>query len=501
MLKIQNLTIEITGETLLEADDLNVQEHKTIGLIGINGSGKTTLFNHILSEPERYTDDTIQLIPQIKDSDIEKSGGETTRLYLDRTLNRDAGILLLDEPTTHLDEQNVESLISKLKHINNIKIIASHDRGFLNRIVDEIWSIEDQTVKVYPGNYDKYKEMRDHQFERAQEEHKQYENKKAQLENAVENKKKQAYQANRVDGKKMETPYYNKQQKRLHQVAKGMQSRLDQLEKKEKPRVKKEVKFHTQNMDSLGQKTIIRIEHENIKRDNRHIIEDGSLFIKAGEKIAITGLNGSGKTTLLNHIHEKYKDSTLKIGYFYQQLESLDNKKTIMENVSKTSLYDETTVRTVLARLGIKREAVHKKVHVISGGERVKVQLVKILLSDIQVLMLDEPTNFLDIHTLEALEEMLESHPATIILVSHDKVLRDSVTDIEYAVKDGRLISDQKASPIDDTEEELMILDNKIAEILGKLSIEPSEALDREFHHLIQEKRVLKDKANERRQQ
>lgn len=501
MLKIHNLNIEINGETLLEADDLNVQEHKTIGLIGRNGSGKTTLFNHILSHPDHFTDDTIQLIPQIKDSDIGKSGGETTKLYLDRTLNRDAGMLLLDEPTTHLDEQNTESLVNKLNHIKNIKIIASHDRGFLNRIADEIWSIEDKKIKVYPGNYDKYKEMKDHQFERAKEEYKQYVNKKAQLENAVENKKKQAYQANRVDGTKVETPYYNKQQKRLNQVAKGMQSRLDQLEKKEKPKVEKEVKFHTQYMESLGHKTIIRIEHEKIKRDGKNIIEDGTLFVKASEKVAITGSNGSGKTTLLNHINKKYKDSTLKIGYFYQQLESLDNEMSIMENISVTSQYDETTVRTVLARLGIRREAVHKKVKVISGGERVKVQLVKILLSDIHVLLLDEPTNFLDIHTLEALEDMLLNHPAAIILVSHDKVLRDNVTEIEYEVKGGRLITDQTAPPVNDTEEELMVLDNKIAEILGKLSVEPSEALDKEFQRLIKEKRVLKNKDDEGRQQ
>src|SRR5690625_2600309 len=500
MLQINDVHLEINGETLLEVENLKVQEYKTVGLIGRNGSGKTTLFNHILTNPDRFTDETIQLIPQIKDSDLEKSGGETTQLYLNQTLNLDAGVMLLDEPTTHLDERNSQALVKKLKQINNIRIIASHDREFLNRIADEIWAVEDKTIKAYPGNYDKYKEMKDQQFERAQEEYKQYENKKAQLENAVDNKKKQAYQANRVDGKKAETPYYNKQQKRLHQVAKSMQSRIDQLEKKEKPRVEKGVKFHTKSMESLGNKTIIRIEHENIQRGEKNIIEDVTLFVKTGEKIAITGHNGSGKTTLLNHIHEKYKHSTLKIGYFYQQLESLDNEKTIIENISETSLYDETTVRTVLARLGIRREAVHRKVRVISGGERVKVQLVKILMSDIQVLMLDEPTNFLDIHTLEALEEMLVNHPATIILVSHDKVLKDRVTDIEYEVKDGSLISDQTVAHIDNVDEELMIIENKISDVLGRLSIEPNEELDQEFNRLIKEKRVLKDKEDERRQ-
>src|SRR5699024_10802999 len=117
-----------------------------------------------------------------------------------------------------------------------------------------------------------------------------------------------------------------------------------------------------------------------------------------------------------------------------------------------------------------------------------------------QVLMLDEPTNFLDIHTIEALDSMLQAYPATILLVSHDKMFRENIADIEYEIKDGRMISDQTASPINDTEEELMIIDNKIAEVLGKLSVEPTEALDKEFTRLIQVKRVLNSKDDERRQ-
>src|SRR5690625_1231175 len=105
MLELKDIHLEVNGEHLLSVDHLLIQEHKTIGLIGRNGSGKTTLFNHMIENSEFYTDDTIQLIPQIKDTDIKRSGGETTQLYLNRTLNEDAGILLLDEPTTHLDEQ------------------------------------------------------------------------------------------------------------------------------------------------------------------------------------------------------------------------------------------------------------------------------------------------------------------------------------------------------------------------------------------------------------
>lgn len=499
MLQINDIHLEINGETLLTVDHLNVQEHKTIGLIGRNGSGKTTFFNHILKNSDHYTDETIQLIPQIKDSDLEKSGGETTQLYLNRALNKDVSIMLLDEPTTHLDEHNSEALLKKLQHIDNIKIIASHDREFLNRIVDEIWSIEDKSIKVYPGNYDKYKEMKNHEIERMNEEYKKYQNKKQQLESAIEGKKRQAHQANRVLDSKIETPYYNKKQKNLHQVAKGMQSRLEQLEEKEKPRTEKSIRFHTQNMESLGHKTIIRIDHENMERGDRTILEQASLFVKAGEKISITGLNGSGKTTLLDHVHKKYKDSSLKLGYFHQQLESLDNDLTIIENVMTSSNYDETTVRTVLARLDIKRDDVYKKIDVSSGGERVKVQLAKILMSDIHVLMLDEPTNFLDIHTIEALENMLRHYPATILLVSHDKRFRENVTEINYDIKDKKLISDKTAEPVDDTKEALMVTENRITEVLGRLSVEPSEELDQEFKRLIKEKRVLLNRRDEGR--
>lgn len=504
MLKISDINLEINGTPLLAVDRLLVQENKTIGLIGRNGSGKTTLFNYIIENSDMYTDDTIQLIPQIKDTGIERSGGETTQLYLNRTLNKDAGIMLLDEPTTHLDEQNSEALLKKLKHIDNIKIIASHDRAFLNRIADEIWSIEGMTIKVYPGNYDKYKEMKEHSIKRQQDEYDKYVKVKKHLSNAIDKKKRQADAATKVRDKSDSDvnvlgakPYFNKKQKKLDQVAGGMKSRLDQLEVKEKPLEEKEIKFHTQNIESLGSKTIIRIDHENIMRDDRDILKDASLFIRAGEKISITGLNGSGKTTLLNHIFSKHEDSSLKIGYFHQQLESLDKDKTILENVMSSSDYDETTIRTVLARLGIRRDDVHKKVGIASGGERVKVQLVKILMSDVHVLMLDEPTNFLDIHTIEALESMLQNYPATIILVSHDKVFRENITGITYHIEEGRLVSDQVAEPLDDTKEALMVIENRITEVLGRLSLEPTEELDREFNRLLREKRVLVKRQDE----
>src|SRR5699024_8365771 len=186
--------------------------------------------------------------------------------------------------------------------------------------------------------------------------------------------------------------------KKMEQVAASIKTRIDQLEVKEKPDEEKPIRFHTQHIEDLGSRTIIKLEDDDVAIEEKTLIKSARLFIHAGEHIAFTGANGSGKTTLFNHIHEKYDGVTLRIGYFNQQLESLDNDKTVIENIMETSIYNETRVRTALSRLAIVKYVVFKPVSATSGGERVKVQLIKILMSDAAVLLLDEPTNFLDIH-------------------------------------------------------------------------------------------------------
>jgi pleuromutilin/lincosamide/streptogramin A transport system ATP-binding/permease protein len=498
MLQITNLKLEIEGKALLEIEHLQAMHGETIGLIGENGSGKSTLLHYIKDHETLLTDKEIKLIPQIKENDLKKSGGETTKIYLQDMLNTQAGILLLDEPTTHLDETNSEWLMKELQHLSAIKIIVSHDREFLDQITDKIWSIEDESITVYPGNYSKYKQIKDHQLKRQQNEYEKYKKEKAHLEQAAENKSRQADRANRVydshSGKYVthETPYFNKMQKRLHKVRKGIESRINQLEEKEKPFEDKKIMFHSQSIESLGKKTIIRIEHEDVPANEKTLLKDVAFYIKSTEKVAITGSNGSGKTTFLNFLYHKYQYSNLKIGYFYQNLESLDMDKTIIENIMGTSHYDETTVRTVLARLNIKREDVYKQVQVTSGGERVKIQLVKMLMADHQVLLLDEPTNFLDIHTIEALEEMLIAYPGTLILVSHDKRFRENIVSRTFNIENAKLVEDIEITDEDATEQSLMLIDNKISEVLGRLSIAPSEELEKEFDRLLKEKQKLK---------
>lgn len=498
MMNLNNIILEINGETMLAIDNITVQEHKTIGLIGRNGSGKTTLLNYIANNAEQLTNENVVYIPQLKDADFKKSGGETTKVYLQDGLKNSAGVILLDEPTTHLDETNAAWLFDELKQKKALKIVASHDRDFLDRIADEIWSIEDTKIAVYPGNYSHYKEIETHNKQRAKLEYDKYIREKQHLEKAVENKSKQAALSNRVYDKETkryvtkETPYFNKMQKKLDKVRTSMESRLNQLEEKEKPEEEKQVIFYTQDIEKLGGKTVIRLERETVKRQEKVLLKDVSLYLKATDKVSITGKNGSGKTTLLNYIYEKYQNSNLDIGYFYQQLESLDLNSSILKNIQKSSTYDETAVRTALARLNIKRDEVHKTVSVISGGERVKVQIVKLLMSNSQVLILDEPTNFLDVHSIEALEDMLKSYPGLIILVSHDKRFRDSIAETSYNIENCRLVNPDTPPPRNSSKDELLVLETQITRVLSELSEGSTPELEAEFERLLQKKKDLK---------
>ena len=199
-----------------------------------------------------------------------------------------------------------------------------------------------------------------------------------------------------------------------------------------------------------------------------------------------------------------------QIGYFSQDLSILDENKSIIENIMETSIYDETTIRIMLARLLFNREDVYKKVKVLSGGERVKVSLAKILSSDFNMLILDEPTNYLDIYSIEAVEEALTEYEGTILFVSHDRRFIDKIADniiyIEnHRIKtfNGRLkeLENRKNRPVDMDEkklaEEKAILQYRLSEILGKLSMadkdEDIEALDKEYKKILEKLKAINE--------
>lgn len=485
MLEINSQTLEILGEPLLDLPQITVKSPTIIGLVGKNGSGKTTLLEHI-----RSNNDDVNLIKQLKPKRDNRSGGEIAKAYLLDGLKSLSQILLLDEPTTHLDENNRDWLTEKIKRLPCIVIVTSHDRYFLDSIVNEIWAIDNGELNIYNGNYSHYKEVLNHRKTRHKEEYRQYINEKNEIKKKIERKRDQATRSNvapgSVDhGDDGSSPYFNKLQKKLFKSAKAFEARMDRLEEVEQPEKELEVRFYHHDAARLGKKILMRYEGD-IKAGGRSLISDVRLFIRNQEKIAITGNNGAGKTTLIKTLLDSHPH--LRVGYFHQQLESLDINTSILENVLEDSLYDEQTARTMLSRLNIKRDKVFEQVKWISGGERIKVQLVKVLLGQCDVLVLDEPSNFLDLESLEALEDMLLRYPNTIILISHDRQFIESVTDREYRIENQSLVEQSSVENVTD-DDTLLLIENKIAEVLSDMAEGSTAALDARFEALLEEKK------------
>lgn len=522
VLEIDQLKTSVNGKELLNIPHLQAQEGQRIGLVGRNGEGKTTLLRCIYKEfPTKKRSvkvrGTCQLIPQLKRTDSAKSGGEITAEYVTSALSNSPKLLLADEPTTNLDASHVEWVEKELKRFNGTLILVSHDRQLLDVICNTIWELEDGNVNVYAGNYSQYMKQKEIERQHQQTEYEKYKQKERQLTEALEQRKQKAEKATkepknlspserRIKGAK---PYFAKKQKKLNKGAQAIQTRLEKLQEVEKPKEFAPIEMDLPNGNTVKNKIILRVEGLMGVIGKKRLWHPASFFVKGGDKIAIIGPNGSGKTTLLKKIIGESdlaitKSPAIKIGYFAQNLSVLDQDKTILENVSQDSLQSETLIRTVLARLHFYKDDVYKPVHVLSGGERVKVSLAKLFVSDSNTLILDEPTNYLDVYALEALEDLLKEYEGTILFASHDRRFISSIAtkilslaDKQLKMFDGNYEAylEKGGQPgRDEREDQLLKVETAIADVLGRLSLDPNnESLEAEFQALIRKKKVLED--------
>lgn len=523
LLQAKNLTISVQARTLIEVEAFEIHDGDRIGLVGKNGTGKSTLLHTLAGElePERgdiFRHATVSLLPQLKEQTLHKSGGEITQGYIQEAFSKQNGILLADEPTTHLDQKHIEWIEQLFKQWQGAFIVVSHDRAFLDAVCTKIWEISNETIHEYIGNYEAYRSQKKQALLQQKEAYENYQLKKQQLERAIVLKEQKA---NRATKKPKQTsnseakitgakPYFAKKQKKLQQTAKALETRLNSLEKVEKPYEDKPLQMHIPNQEKLNGRNIIQVTHLDAKVGNKILWKDANFFIKGGDKVAIIGENGAGKTTLIRKLVSENHGVTIsaacKIAYFKQDLTNLDLNRTIIENVKETSKHDETLIRTVLARLHFYRDDVYKHVHVLSGGERVKVTLAKLFLSDSNTLLLDEPTNFLDIEAMEALEKLLVEYEGTVLFISHDRRFVEKIATKVISIENEKLIFfdgtyqqfKQKNISVkkDDIKEKLLLLETKITDVLSRLSIDPSENLENEFQTLLQQKQELRKEAD-----
>lgn len=503
----------INGNILFEVDQLLVRNRARIGLVGKNGSGKSTLLNLIagnqaLDQGQLNRYGSIKLLPQLKETHTSESGGEVTQRYINDALAEKSDLLLADEPTTNLDQHHIKRLLNQLKRWQGALILVSHDRYFLDQLCEQIWEIDQQKIHVYHGNYSDYRQQKQAQIEQQEEAYDQYVQKKKQLERALIKKEQKAERATkrpkqlssseaRIKGAK---PYFAKKQKKLYQTKKSIETRLEHMDHVEKVYQETPIKMEHPEAIRLSGRTILRIEDLAGVIGSRTLWKSTNLQIKGNDKIAIIGNNGVGKSTLIKKMINQVKgvklSPAIKIGYFDQKLNELNLDQPILTYVSEKAIQSETLIRTCLARLHFNQDDVHKPIKTLSGGERVKVALAKLIVSDANMLILDEPTNFLDIEAIEALESLLLAYPSTVLFVSHDQRLIERLATKLVVIEDQTIqlfpgtyqAYKNPARDVDDDKQKLMVLETRISEVLSKLSIEPTDELEQEFQALLKEK-------------
>jgi len=355
-----------------------------------------------------------------KQKKIEKlSGGERTRLALSCMLLKKPDILMLDEPTNHLDLKMLAWLESYLKTYSGTILVVSHDRYFLDHLVNRIFDMEDGTLDDYRGNYSQYLVKKAERLEVMRREYEKQQKEIARQEEIIRRFKQHGTE-------------------HLVKRAQSREKRLAHLELVEKPKLKSnKMKIGFDQNFKSGNDVIIA---EDLSKSfgERVLFKNVSMDIKKGERICIIGDNGIGKTTLLRILMGELKSDGgyLKIGYnvdfgYYDQGQLLlDDKETVFGEMKNAyHLYTDSEMRSLLGRFLFYGDDVFKTVGSLSGGEKAKLSLLKLMLSGANTLVLDEPTNHLDIDSKEVVEDALMEFEGTLIIVSHDRYLLTKVPD------------------------------------------------------------------------
>lgn len=453
MIRIDNLTKVVGARTLFAIDHLSIGACDKVGLIGDNGTGKTTFLRILSSLDTDYAgrvqmndeisyllnnlEDELGFIYQRRFQQNCSSPGEQQRLKLEHLLVDNKAFLLIDEPTSHLDIKQRKLLAKRLHARNKGFILVSHDRDFINQTCTKIFELVNGKIEVYSGDYSFYLCEREKKYKCAEREYESYVKEKKRLLQVANAIKQQSAKVKttpkRMGNSEARLHKMGGQQnkKKLDKQVKATLERVNQLEVKSKPYQNAAIKLNMDEREKIHSKVLIRAENLNKSFDSKVIFKNVNFAIDNTNKVALLGDNGSGKTTLLNMIlnGETWTHPNLRIGYYSQLGETLDYTKTILDNVLLYSIYDQSMTRIILARLGFKTNDVFKQVNVLSDGEKAKVKLAKLLTGNFNYLVMDEPTNFLDIRAIEALEELLQGYDRPLLFVTHDASFINNVAD------------------------------------------------------------------------
>ena len=457
MITAKNISYSYSRLDLYKDSTFNILRGEKVALVGPNGAGKSTLFKLLLRE-DHVTDGDLQVVgkvgyvpqeikrdpildnatdihsyidPEFKlqeyeliimlshlevNADLEDkpnklSGGQRTKLALLRAIIEEPDILLLDEPTNFLDTEGKRWIMEFLSEYPNTLIVISHDINLLGQHIDKVIEINPMTKRIeeFKGNYSTYLQLRG--------------NKDKALVKRFENDKKQI----------------DRMKKSLHKMARmssekgararaNVQNRIDRLTESlpELPKELAHIKFslpdpkHTSEIP-ISAKSIVKYFGDE------QVLSEVTLSIRRGERIALNGPNGAGKSTFIKILMDRIepdsgeivKDENLHIGYYSQEFEIFDFDKTIIETVEATCDLPLSQIRPVLAKFNFLRDRIYQKVGTLSGGEKTRLSIALLMLQSHNLLILDEPTTYLDIQSQKIILEALKSYSGAMLFVSH----------------------------------------------------------------------------------
>lgn len=340
------------------------------------------------------------------------SGGEKTIISLIRLLLQEPDVLLLDEPTNHLDINKMIWLEKTLKNYKGTIILVSHDRYFMDNVINKVYLLTKRGIEVYHGNYSYYIKESEN---RLLLELKNYKDQQKQI-TAMENSIKRLKEYGRLCGPSGGEIFFRR--------AASIEKRLEKLEKLDKPEDKKKLNI-TFDTASRSGKDVLTINNLNLSYGTKEIFNNLNLSIKYQDRLCLVGDNGVGKSTLIKEILKGNNSiklgSNIKIGYIPQEIGFEDINLSVLEEARKYFIGPEQYLRSALFKYLFAGENIYKKIKYLSGGEKVRLKIFCLIQDSYNFLILDEPTNHIDIDTREMLEESLMEFTGTILFVSHDR--------------------------------------------------------------------------------
>ncbi|WP_172195585.1 ribosomal protection-like ABC-F family protein [Saccharibacillus qingshengii] len=364
------------------------------------------------------------------------SGGQKTRVRLAALLAKSPKLLILDEPTNHLDEESLHWLEEQLRHYAGTLLFVSHDRQFIDEVATSVCELNPDGIVKYRGGYTDYQGYKERELREHEALHKKQEQQRKALEESIRNYQQWFLQAHNSAAHQSEVKitqsYYKAKAKKNISRYHAKQKQLERLDAESVGSVRHAPKLNmTLEDEGFEARTLLRFEHVDFAYADRTVLHHVHFQLDRGDRLAVRGPNGSGKTTLLRLATAKLAPTSgevrlhpgVKIGYFSQELEGLPVDQSLLDSLLELPNMTQTQARTILGCFLFPREDVFKRIGDLSMGEKCRAAFIRLYFGGANLLVLDEPNNYLDIDTREVMEAALMRYPGALLLVSHDRML------------------------------------------------------------------------------